>query len=420
MKEKIRIGYIGCGRRGRGMVKSCFGKMRDVEIRYLCDASRARAERAQEHVFAVGGYRPALIDDYHIILSDPEIDAVVVMTGWSGRPRIAIECMRAGKRVAVEVGCADTLDECFALVDAYEETGVPMMMLENCCYGRRELAALNMVKQGLFGEIVHCAGGYFHYLNDCDLFLNIDTDEIPHYRLAHYINGNSENYPTHELGPISKILNINRGNRMVRLNAVASKARGLKHYAAERFGADSKWAQTDYKQGDVVDTVITCADGATIHLTLDTTLPRSHYSRGCEVRGTKGMCFEDRKVFFLEGMKEGVHDNEAEIFEKYDHPLQREFQAAQKDVGGHADGIDWLVTRAFVESVKREIPPPIDVYDAASWMAIGPLSALSIAQNGAPVEIPDFTRGKWRDREPAVESKYCLDAVCEDPDTPVF
>ena len=230
MKEKIKIGYIGCGRRGRGMVKSCFGKMRDVEIKYLCDASRARAERAQEHVFTVGGYRPALVDDYHVILNDPEIDAVVVMTGWSGRPQIAVECMRAGKRVAVEVGCADTLDECFALVDAYEETGVPMMMLENCCYGRRELMALKMVKEGLFGEIVHCAGGYFHYLNDCDLFLNIDTDEIPHYRLAHYVNGNSENYPTHELGPISKILNVNSGNRLLSIVSLGSPANGMREY----------------------------------------------------------------------------------------------------------------------------------------------------------------------------------------------
>ncbi len=422
MKDIIKLGYIGCGRRGRGMLKANFSKMKDVVIKTICDASQARMDRAQEHIMAGGGYTVQMTTDYHDILNDPEIDAVVIMTGWSGRPQLAIECMEAGKPVAIEVGCADTLEECFALVDTYERTGVPLMMLENCCYGRRELMMLRMVKEGLFGEVVHCAGGYFHYLNECDLFKGIDTDDIPHYRLAHYINENRESYPTHELGPIAKVLNINRGNRMVRLCSIASKARGLKAYAAKTFGADSKWANIDYKQGDIVTTLITCAGGETISLTLDTTVPRAFYSRGFSVRGTLGMSDEDTKTVFLEGMEEGSKNkgNEPEFFEKYDHPLQREYQTASRDVGGHADGIDWLVSRAFVESVKNGTLPPIDVYDAASWMCIGVLSAQSIRENGAPVEIPDFTRGKWQSREPATKDKYCLAEVCEDPDTPIF
>ncbi len=422
MKKTIKVGYIGCGRRGRSIIRTCLSQMRDVEIKYLCDASQNRMERALVHLKNGGAtYVPIFTTDYHDILRDPEIDAVFVMTGWSGRPQIAMEAMRAGKYVGIEVGCADTLDECFALVDTYEQTGTPLMMLENCCYGRRELAALRMVKEGLFGEIVHCSGGYLHYLNKEDLFRDIETDEIPHYRLAQYKARNRESYPTHELGPIAKVLNINRGNRFLRLNAVASKSRGIKQFAADTYGADSKWAKDDYAQGDIVNTTITCANGETILLTLDTTLPRAYYSRGFCVRGTKGMCDEGGTVFFLEGMKETSHNkgNEEEMMEKYEHPLQKEYRALEIDGGAHAGGIDWLVCRAFVESVKASTLPPIDVYDAAAWMAVGPLSEASIKENGAPVDFPDFTRGKWQDREPAAENKYALHAVIEDASMPI-
>ncbi|MBQ2241640.1 MAG: Gfo/Idh/MocA family oxidoreductase, partial [Clostridia bacterium] len=150
MKEKINIGYIGLGRRGRGMLKACFSQMNDVNVKTICDISEERIEMGKQLVLEKGGYTPASTTDYHEILADPEIDAVVIMTGWSGRLTIAKESMLAGKYTAIEVGCADTLDECFELVETYEKTGVPVMMLENCCYGRREMMLLNMIKQGLF------------------------------------------------------------------------------------------------------------------------------------------------------------------------------------------------------------------------------------------------------------------------------
>ena len=419
MKKKIKIGYIGLGRRGRGVLKSNFARMADVEIKTICDLSDARLERARDYVIERGGYTPTLTKNYHDIINDPEIDAVVIMIGWSGRPQMAMEAMRAGKYTAVEVGCADTLQECFDLVRTYEETGVPVMMLENCCYSRREMMALRLVKEGLFGEVVHCTGGYMHYLNEVELFKDIDTDELAHYRLAHYREHTRENYPTHELGPICKVLGINRGNRLVRLNSVASKARGIAQYARDHLGADSPHAQVEYQQGDVVDTMITCANDETIHITLDTTLPRAYYSRNFSVRGTKGMQSEEGKVVFFDGMEEDVRDNEAEMLEKYDHPLFAEYERSKEKRGGHG-GIDWLVCRAFVESVKNRINTPIDAYDTATWMAIGPLSEQSIAAGGAPVEIPDFTGGKWQKREDVVRSKYCLDEIVEDPDTPII
>lgn len=412
MKEKIKLGYIGLGRRGRVLLRGHFSKMKDVEVVALCDLSDERMQKGREYVVNNGGKEPILTKNYKDIINDPEIDAVAIMIGWSGRPQIAMEAMRAGKYTAIEVGCADTLKECYDLVRTYEETGTPLMMLENCCYGRREMMVLNMVKQGLFGEVVHCTGGYHHYLQEEDLFKNIETNEIPHYRLAHYRDQNRESYPTHELGPIAKVLNINRGNRFVSLASFSSKSCGIKSYASERFGADSPYATAEYKQGDIVTTIINCANGETITLNLDTTLPRAYYSRNFSVRGTKGMSSEERRVVYLAGMAEPIENNEEEMFKKYDHPLHAEY--AEADVKEGHGGIDWLVCRAFVESVKAGINTPIDAYDTAAMLAVGPLSEQSIKAGGAVVEFPDFTGGKWKNREPALACKYSLDVIVKD------
>ncbi len=419
MKEKIKVGYVGVGARGYWVLKDCFSQMPDVDIVYMCDLVLDRAEKGKKIVEENGGYSPKVVTDYHEILADPQIDALIIMTCWSGRPQIAIDTMNAGKYAAIEVGCSDNLQECFDLVKTSEETGMPCMMLENCCYGRRELAVLNMVKLGLFGDIVHCEGGYMHYLNHEDLFSHVLKNENPpHYRLGHYINQNRESYPTHEFGPLSKILNINRGNRVVSLSSFASKSGSLKAYARDHVKERPEYGEIDYKQGDIVTTVMTCANGETVVLTLDTTAPRPYYSRKFTVRGTKGMSFEDTKVIYLEGMEHNVRNNEEEFFEKYDHPLYKEYNAMQSR-GGHG-GIDWLVCRAFVEAVKNNAPVPIDVYDAAVWLAIGPLSEASIQQGGAPQAFPDFTNGKWKDREPVYKCKYCLDEIVEDKDTPIY
>ena len=412
MKEKIRVGYIGLGRRGSYVMQKSIISMGDVEIVWVCDLCEARVKRASALLTENGRPAPRETLDYREVLADPTVDAVFIMTYWSGRVQLAIESMRAGKYTAIEVGVADNLKECFELVRVHEETGVPVMMLENCCYGRREMMMLNMVKKGLFGEVVHCTGGYHHYLPDEDLFRPTDEPEFPHYRLAHYKTQNRENYPTHEFGPISKVLSLNRGNRVLSLSSFASKSVALKHYAKRRFGEDSEEAKTEYRQGDIVTTVLTCADGATVVLNLDTTLPRAYYSRNFSVRGTMAMSSEEGHVVYLEGMPEKIRDNEKEMYEKYDHPLHAEY--VTKGVREGHGGIDWLVCRAFIESVKNGTNTPIDAYDTALWLAIGPLSEQSINQGGAPVACPDFTDGKWQNREPVVRCKYCLDEIVED------
>jgi len=428
MKEKIKVGYVGLGDRGYAMLERCIAKMNDVEVLYLCDVNDAPLTKAKEMIKSNCGYEPKTTYGYHDILADKEVDAVFLMTGWDGRTQMVTEFMRAGIYVGFEVGEAESIEECFTLVDTYEATGTPAMMLENCCYGRRELMLLNMIKQGLFGEVVHCTGGYQHYTTDAVTFKGIEKDDATssNFRLKHCLDHNREFYPTHELGPICKMLNINRGNRMVRLNSVATKAVGLKSYAKEHFGADSVWANLPYIQGDIVNTVITCENGETILLTLDNTLPRAFYSRNISVRGTKAMSSEDARVVFLDSMSatvdphsdEGVRNNEDEFYAKYDHPISREMIAAC-DLND-ALRINWLVMRAFIESVKAGTNTPIDIYDAASWMCIGVLSEQSIKNNGAPVDIPDFTRGKYKCREDVVKSKYCLEEVVDDPSVKVM
>ena len=417
MKEKIKIGYIGLGRRGFAMLKDCFADMPDVEITTVCDWSEEKLQKTVDMLTEKGRPAPKTTADYNDIMNDDQIDAVIIMSGWNTHVDLAKASMLAGKYTAVEVGCAYDLRQCFELINAYEQTKAPLMMLENCCYGRDELMVLNIVKQGLFGELVHCKGGYMHYLPPCDLFVEGEYD---HYRIQEYIHRNCENYPTHELGPISKCLSLNRGNRMMKLTSVASKSRALKAYAAKYLPEDSEFNHVEYKQGDNVNTCITCANGETILLTLDTTLPRPYYSRDFTVRGTKGCYSEDRLAMYFEGKPHDWDDmnNRENFYEKYDHPLSKEYYSGDKK-GGHG-GMDWLVCRAFVESVKNETNTPIDAYDTVTWMAIAPLSEMSIQLGGAPVDFPDFTKGKWIRREPPVSGKYSLDVVVSDPDTPIF
>ena len=417
MKEKIRIAYIGIGRRGSGVLRDCFSKMSDVDITVLCDKYEPALKKGAEILAENGKPEAFLTTDADVAINHPDVDAVVIMTGWNERPALAEKSMLAGKYTAIEVGCAFDISECYRLIDIYEQTGTPLMMLENCCYGRREMMGLRIVKEGLFGDVVHCAGGYHHYLPGCDLLVDMES-ENPHYRIDSYIHRNCEQYPTHELGPISKVLNINRGNRFMTLSSFASKGGALKEYAEKTLGADSPYAKINYKHGDIITTIITCANGETVHLCLDTTAPRAYYSRNFTIRGTKGMCTEERFAVYFEGMDEGVWNNENSFFEKYDHPLHKEYHELGER-GGH-DGMDWLVCRAFVESVKAGTNTPIDAYDTVTWLAIAALSEMSIQKGGAPVNFPDFTKGKWVNREAPVKSKYSLDEIIEDKTISIF
>lgn len=421
-KEVVRVGYIGLGRRGYNMLVRAFSQFVDVEIAWLVDLSEEKIKRGVELLKEQGKPTPKTTTDYKEMLKDDSVDAVVIMTGWDAHVEISLASMKSGKYTAVEVGCAYDISECYDLVKTYEETGSPLMMLENDCYAQYHLLALNMARAGEFGELVHCTGAYAHFLCDCDLFKipkGENEVDVHHYRQYEYLNRAAEQYPTHEFGPIAKILRVNRGNRIVSITSTASKARGISEYMKNHVSPDHPLQNKTFKQPDVVTTVITCAGGETVRLTLDTTLPRPYYSDDWTIRGTRG-CFikegngnDTMSTIFLDGMKEGVFDNYDEFKEKYEHPLYKEEWSVDDPTGGHVE-IDWLVSRAFIEAVKAGTDTPIDAYDTATWMAIGPLSEKSIAEGGVPVAFPDFTNGKWMRREPVILCKYCVDEVVTD------
>ena len=430
MKSTINAGFIGLGRRGFDLLQYDLIHMKDICIRTICDKDSARFEKVRALYRENGKPEPRFTEDYCEMLADPDIDCVFVITGWNAHIPIAVDSLRAGKYTAVEVGCAYDLSECWELLSAYKSTGAPLMMLENCCYGRFELMALKMAREGKFGEIVHCSGGYLHFLPEGELFAEKDgVVDTGHYRLLEYAHRNCEQYPTHEFGPLAKILNINRGNRIMTLASFASKSRGLEHYMATHPHLENHpFRHTVFRQGDIVETILTCENGETVHLELDTTLLRPYYSRGCTIRGTKGFAMEQSGLFrkdvmqrggwvFLEGMKESADPNLPQYMIEHDHPLYAE--CAANPIPDAHSGIDWLVLRAFIEAVKAGTQTPIDVYDTLTMMAIAPLSAASIARGGAPVDFPDFTQGKYLRREPPLATKYSLDLIVEDPDTPI-
>ena len=395
--SKLNIGVVGVGGRGYWLTKDVILSMEDISVVSVCDVYEDCAIAAAEMVKESRGTMPAWETNYKNVIDNPDVQAVVVPAAWEAHVDVAVYAMLKGKAVAIEVGGAYDLADCWRLVDTYEQTGTPFMFLENCCFGRREMMVLNMVKQGLFGEVIHCAGGYQHDLRKEISF----GKENRHYRLRNYTHRNADNYPTHELGPIAKILNINHGNRMLTLTSTASKAAGLHDYILRRKADDEELKNTIFAQGDIVTTVIKCAHGETITLTLDTTLPR-FYSRNFTVRGTRGMYEEATDSIFLDNGEDEKMDfcwrkeknGNAETYtEKYDHPVWKKY--IESGVQGSHDGMDWLEFRTFFDCLINNEPMPIDVYDAAAWMAVTALSEQSIAMGSAPVAFPDFTRGKW-------------------------
>lgn len=394
--ENIKIGYVGFGCRGRSLLEDIILPQGEI-VTAVCDFYEDRANAAADAVEKAGQSRPTVYTDYHDLIKNENVNTIIITTAWEAHVDIAVAAMNAHKAVAMEVGGAYTLKQCYDLVETQERTGMPFMFLENCCFGRREMMVLNMAEKGTLGEIVHCAGGYQHDLRKEIVY----GKENRHYRLRNYLIRNCENYPTHDLGPIAKILKINHGNRMLTLTSLSSKAAGLHAYIQENKSEDEELLNTQFAQGDIVSTMIKCANGETIALTLDTTLPR-FYSRNFTVRGTKGMYDENTDSIFIDCEEHISHDfdwrktciGNAEKYEKeYDHPIWKKYLEA--GVRGTHDGMDWLEFELFFDALRNDQPMPVDVYDAASWMAITVLSEMSIARGGAVVDIPDFTNGKW-------------------------
>ncbi|GJM31193.1 MAG: alpha-N-acetylgalactosaminidase [Saprospiraceae bacterium] len=411
-KSKIRIGVIGVGMRGQSHVDLALNRD-DCEVTAICDIDPEMIARTKELFTKKGKPQPKVFQNgergYLEMLAVEDIDAVLIATPWRWHTEMAVASMQAGKYTGTEVCGAFSLDECWQLVNTHESTGTHLFFLENVCYRRDVMAVLNMVRQGLFGEMMHLEGGYQHDLrgvkfNDGKTPYNSGVEfgekgfSEAKWRTGHSVYRNGDLYPTHGVGPVAQYIDINRGNRFMYLTSMASKARGLHNYIVEheKGGPNHPNAQVEFKLGDKVTTMIKTAKEETIVLHHDTNLPRP-YSLGFRVQGTKGLWMVVNKSIHLEGTSPGHSWEDAQPYlDKYDHPLWKRHE--QRAVGAGHGGMDFFLLHAFVESAKLNIAPPFDVYDAASWLAITPLSEQSIAAGGAPIAFPDFTRGRWMNR----------------------
>jgi hypothetical protein len=348
-------------------------------------------------------------ESFREMVERDDLDGVVIVTPWEWHLPMTTAALRAGKHAAVAAGPANSVDECWEMVDAAEASGKTGYLLENHCYDRWNMAILNMVRQGIFGELIHCQCGYEHDLRG-RLVLGKGSGIEPKgegdYRSNHNQFRNGELYPTHSIGPVANVLNIDRGNRFSYLTSTSTKSRGLREWSENNLPTDHPRRNIDWLQGDVTTTVIKCQNGETVIMNFDTRLPRPHTNMR-RVQGTKGIWFQDgnavsgikSSVIYLDGISPNHKWESFDSYqERYDHPLWKKY-AASGVQGGHRGG-DFLKVRGFTESIKRGIRFPIDSYDTAAWKAIAPLSEQSIALGSEPVAFPDFTRGRWMSNKP--------------------
>ena len=419
--NKLQVGIIGTGLRGQWMTKLLLDRS-DVDIPVICDIDEKMIDMVLNVFEKQGRPKPKIYrdgpEDFRNMVSNEDLDGVYIATPWKWHHPMAIAAMENGCNVGTEVPAALTINECWDLVNTSEKSGKLCMIMENVNYRRDIMAVLNMVRKDLFGELLHCQGGYQHDLRHVKFndgkgaygggveFGDKGFSEA-RWRTQHSVDKNADLYPTHGLGPISPMLKINRGNRMLHLTSTATQSRGLHEYIVKNGGEDHPNAKINFKLGDVVTTVIKCANGQTIMLSHDTNSPRP-YSLNFRVQGTKGIWMKDNKSIYIEGRSPESHrwEKDEPYLKEYDHPLWKRFE--QQAAGSGHGGMDFFIVRAFVEALKDDQSPVIDVYDAVSMSVIVPLSEKSIKSNSASIQIPDFTRGKWKDNMPifGLNEKY--------------
>ncbi|MCF7847814.1 MAG: Gfo/Idh/MocA family oxidoreductase [Kiritimatiellales bacterium] len=394
--SRIRVGIIGLGARGGGAV-SRLAKIKDVDIVALCDKVEEKVKRHQKTLVKNG--RPAAkeffgSEDIWKKLVGLDLDLVYIVTPWEWHTPMAVYAMENGKHAASEVPMATTLEECWELVETSEKTGKHCMQLENCCYDFFELQTLNMVRQGVFGELTHAEGAYIHNL--CGLILNEKKGYQDMWRFKANNARNGNLYPTHGLGPISQCMNINRGNKFDFLTSMSSQEAAFSEFAKEQ-GKD-KYADLPTYRGDMNTTLIKCAQGQTVMVQHNVSTPRP-YSRIHLIQGTKGMArkWPDTKIAL--GHKWLTDDEMKAAKEKYQHPLSKTMGDIARKVGGHG-GMDFIMDYRLIYCLKNGLPLDQDVYDAAAWSSVTPLSVASVKRNGQSMKVPDFTRGAWKTNTP--------------------
>ena len=395
--KKVRVGVVGTGNRGTHLMRILL-EIEGVEIPALCDIKKDRVEHAAGICVEKGRKKPDIYFEneyaFEQLMQRGDLDAVIIATYWEWHTPMALYAMEAGLYPGVEVPIALSVDECLSLVNTSEKTGVPCMMLENWSFRRDNLAVLNMIRAGLFGEMVHCHCAHSH---DCVDHWFFDRDDGHQRWPAKYLlKYNRDQYPTHSLGPVLSWLDINCGDRITEIYSAATASRGINAYFKRRFGDDHPNANLKYKQGDIVTSTLKTANGKTIIVNYDMQLPRPYDNRWM-VQGTLGVYREQPGTVYLTGKSPKYH--QWEDFKPYEEEYLHPWWKDESKIGGGHGGVDMLELSLFVDAVRNKTQTPIDVYDSVTMSAVVALSGISIEKD-APVEFPDFTKGKWKTQKP--------------------
>jgi hypothetical protein len=396
--ETVRVGFVGLGHQGPPHVANLL-RIEGVEIRALCDIVPEKVDRVSRMVVEAGQQAPAAYtrgdEDFVRMCEEEDLDLVYNAAPWEWHVPICVAAMENGKHAATEVPAAMTLSECWRLVETAEKTRRHCVMMENCCYDRTELMILRMVRERLFGELLHAECGYLHDLRE----LKLSDFYEGRWRVKHAIKHNADLYPTHGLGPVAQWFDINRGNQFDFLVSMATKSRGLNLYAEKKFGPASPEATQKYALGDIVNTLIRTRRGETILVTHDTNSPRP-YSRKILLQGTEGLVrkYPEQKIHVESRSKPHAWEDAKEFIDQYEHPLWAANRERAKGAG-HG-GMDFIEDYRLIQCLREGQPMDMDVYDAAAISAVVELSERSIANRGRSIDIPDFTKGAWKARSP--------------------
>ena len=398
--ETVRIGMIGLGVRATRAIKR-FVHINDVEIKGICDIVPLNIKLTQEILKKNNKQEAAEYlgkDSWKLLCERRDIDLIYICTDWITHTPMAVYAMKCGKHVALEVPASTTVAECWQLVDTAEKTQRHCMMLENCCYDPFELTVLNMAQQNVFGKIIHAEGAYIHDLRARILSNEFGMRKSGNWQAEYNIEHTGNPYPTHGLGPICQALNIHRGDKMNRLVSMSTQSVGINLYAREVYGKDSPEARYNYKLGDMNTTLIHTEKGKTILIQHNISNPRP-YTRIHLLNGTKGYTqkYPIPQFAFYPDSDIGLSSKEIEeLLKKYEHPFLKEIgKKAQAICGDRAR--DFIMDYRLIYCLKNGLPLDQDVYDAAEWSCLVELTEISVERGNIPVEIPDFTRGGWKE-----------------------
>jgi predicted dehydrogenase len=395
--KRVKVGIVGVGGRGNDLLNILLS-LSNNEVRAVCDIVPERAASAADKITKAGFPEPKLYmkgeRDFERMCETEELDIVITATPVDWHVPVCVAAMKNGKHAATEVHATYLLDECWELVETAEKYKRQCAILENYCYFYNVLMVLKMVRSGLLGDLVHCESGYQHDVR----YARFGSDGALLWRAKDMLTHNGNLYPTHAVGPVAQWMNINRGDRFDYLVSMSSKSSGMKVYAEQHFGKDHESTKHNYMQGDVNCTLIRTVNGLTITLYYDAQLPRP-FDMIYRAQGTKGIYLGTLDKLYIEGKSRNDQwEPSSKYADQYEHPLWKELGKKATSYG-HG-GADYMMIYRLIDAIQKGGTVDMDVYDAASWSAISPLSEKSVANKSQAVDFPDFTRGKWKTNQP--------------------